>query len=182
MKAALKSYQNLRQLAESRKKVLNLTRNLEQLVAERTRELEATNTRLEREIEERQKTEIASKESEAKFKGIVDISMSAIISIDEKQLIQLFNQGAERIFGYKAEEVLGKSLDMLLPSAFRHSHKKHVENFQEDSRETRKMGERSKEVFGLRKNGEKFPASASISKLQLHSGTIFTVMLQDVSD
>jgi PAS domain S-box-containing protein len=144
--------------------------------------LEAANLRLKDEIEKHQKTETALRESEAKFKGIVDLAMSAIISIDMKQLILLFNQGAERIFGYKAEEVLGKPLDLLLPVACRQLHREHVENFEDDFRDTRKMGERSKQVFGRRKNGEEFPASASISKLKLQSGTIFTVMLQDISD
>lgn len=182
MVAALRAYKNALDLAKSKDKLGELHRNLEQLVAERTRELEATNARLKYEIEQRQQTEIALRESEAKFKGIVDLAMSAIISIDLAQLILLFNQGAERIFGYKAEEVLGQPLDILLPAAFCSSHRKYVEKFEEDFRDTRKMGERSKQVFGRRKNGEEFPASASISKLKLQSGTIFTVMLQDVSD
>jgi len=182
MVAALRSYKNGLELAKSNQKLEALDLNLEQLVTKRTLELEGANARLKHEIEQRQQTEIALRESEAKFKGIVALAMSAIISIDREQRMILFNQGAERIFGYKAEEVLGKPLDLLLPVAFRELHRQYVDNFEDDSRETRKMGERSTKVFGRRKNGEEFPASASISKLKLHSGTIFTVMLQDISD
>lgn len=182
MVAALKSYQNALELEASQQRIKLFTTNLEALVIKRTQELEAANQQLKNEIAERQKTETALRESQAKFQGIVELSMSAIISIDEQQVIQLFNQGAETIFGYTPEEVLGKPLDMLLPVAFRQSHEKYVQNFENDSRETRKMGERSKQVFGRRKNGEEFPAEASISKLKLHSGTIFTVMLRDISD
>ncbi len=182
MVAALRSYKNARELAKSKDKQEELELNLEQLVAERTRELKAANARLKHEIEQRQQTEIALRESKAKFKGIVDLAMSAIISINRPQRIILFNQGAERIFGYSAEEVLGKPLDLLLPIDFRSCHREYVDKFEEDFRETRKMGERSKQVFGRRKNGEEFPAEASISKLKLQSGTIFTVMLQDASD
>src|SRR5262249_30184187 len=47
------------------------------------------------------------KESEAKFAGIVALSLDAIISIDDEQRITIFNNGAEQIFGYSKQEAIG---------------------------------------------------------------------------
>ena len=54
-------------------------------------------------------------ETERRFATILDIADDAIISMDENQTITLFNQGAEKAFGYYADEVIGESLEMLLP-------------------------------------------------------------------
>ena len=116
-----------------------------------------------------------------RFAGIVEISADAIISIDEEQTILLFNQGAERIFGYAAGEVLGKSLDILLPPRFRASHRDHVEQFGGASERSRRMGHR-REISGLRKCGAEFPAEASISQFRVGAARIFSVVLRDISE
>jgi PAS domain S-box-containing protein len=119
--------------------------------------------------------------SEARYSGIVSIAADAIISVDESQHITLFNGGAEEIFGWTAEEVVGKPLDLLIPERFRHAHREtHVPSFAASPVPARRMGER-REIFGLRSNGEEFPAEASISKLIVGGKRVHTVVLRDVS-
>ena len=101
----------------------------ERLVSERTRELTVTNELLQLEIAERKQTERDLRENQSKLAGILDNADEAIISIDERQQIQLFNQGAEKIFGYQASEIIGKPLDILLPEVFRLVHRHHIDNF-----------------------------------------------------
>ncbi len=129
---------------------------------------------------ERKQAEEALRTSEQRLAGILDIAQDAIISINQNQSIQLFNQGAENIFGYKAAEVLGQPLDILLPERFAAAHRHYIRDFQHSGEVARKMGERS-EVFGRRKDGTEFPAEASISCLQLHEQVIFTVILRDIT-
>jgi PAS domain S-box-containing protein len=112
---------------------------------------------------------------------IIDIAADAIVSVDVDQTIRLFNQGAERIFGYEAAEVIGKPLDLLLPPDTHERHREHIRMFAGSPEPARRMGERS-EVRGRRKNGEIFPAEASISKFQVDDRWFFTAVLRDVTD
>ena len=132
-------------------------------------------------ITKRKLVEEALQESQAWISGIVDIADDAVIAIDEAQHITLFNQGAEKIFGYQSDEILGQSLDLLLPPRFSQRHQDGIRSFSQSTSKARIMGERG-EVFGLRKDGKEFPAEASISKLKTTKGTTFTVILRDISE
>ena len=120
--------------------------------------------------------------SEAKFAGILAIAADAIITIDAAHRILHFNRGAEEIFGYSATEAIGQPLSILLPERFRRTHDGQIREFGESSETARRMGHR-RAVAGRRKNGEEFPAEASISKLDLPTGErIYTVVLRDITE
>jgi len=136
---------------------------------------------LTRNISDRKQAELALAASQARFYGILEIANDAIISVNEQQHITLFNQGAEKMFGYKADQVLGESLDLLLPSRATTIHRQHVTNFAESVGTARQMGERN-EIFGRRHDGTEFPMEASISKLEINGEIICTAILRDVSD
>src|SRR6185295_6500481 len=112
---------------------------------------------------------------------IIGISADAIICIDAGQKITLFNEGAEQIFGWTSEEVMGRSLDMLLPERFRKQHPSHIARFRESPERARKMGER-REISGVRKNGEEFPAEAAIAKVKMGDSVVFSVVLRDITE
>ncbi len=135
-----------------------------------------------RDLTERKRAEEALRISEAKFSGIVSISADAIISIDDDQRITIFNDGAEKIFGYSRAEAVGASLELLIPERLRKTHRQHVERFAAGEVTARRMGERLATVAGVRKNGEEFPAEASISKLQIGDKRLLTVSLRDISE
>lgn len=119
--------------------------------------------------------------ADARFEGIVGIAADAIISVNEAQRIVLFNEGAETIFGYSSEEALGQPLEMLLPERFHASHAGHVREFGVGQDRARRMGHR-RAISALRKNGEEFPAEASISKYAVGSTVVYNVVLRDVSE
>jgi PAS domain S-box-containing protein len=102
--------------------------------------------------------------------------------VDESQRITLFNRGAEQIFGYAAEEVIGQSLNLLIPPRFRDVHEDvHMPKFARSHVAARRMGERG-EVYGRRKSGEEFPAEASISRIEVGGTRIFNAVLRDISE
>ena len=87
-------------------------------------------------------------------------SYEAIVSIDESQKVILFNKGAEEIFGYSADEVFGQPIELLIHERFRATHKGHVEEFARNEGNDLIM-HHQKSVFGLRKDGQEFPAESS---------------------
>jgi PAS domain S-box-containing protein len=121
--------------------------------------------------------------SAAQLQGLLRIADDAIICANSSQQVILFNRGAEKIFGYEAWEVLGHPLEMLLPEEARERHHEHVRNFATSEVTARKMAERSEiAIGGRRRNGEIFPAEASISRLQQAGETVFTVILRDITE
>jgi PAS domain S-box-containing protein len=132
-------------------------------------------------VTERAGAERALRASQATFAGILGIAADAIITVDATLRVVHYNQGAERIFGWTAEEVAGRPLDLLLPARHRAAHAQHVARFGEGPDVARRMGHR-REVAGLRKSGEEFPAEASIARLDIPAGRLYTVVLRDISE
>nr|WP_249115927.1 PAS domain S-box protein [Azoarcus sp. L1K30] len=132
-------------------------------------------------VSSRKCAEAALLRTQARFEGILDIAEDAIISIDSEQRILLFNQGAVKTFGHASADVLGQTLDILLPANTADAHHTHIAEFSVNADISRPMARR-REVFGRRKDGSIFPAEASISRLELGDEKIFTVILRDVSE
>ncbi|WP_201494090.1 PAS domain-containing hybrid sensor histidine kinase/response regulator [Rubrivivax sp. A210] len=112
---------------------------------------------------------------------LLAIADDAVVVTDAQQRIVLFNEGAERIFGYRVAQVLGLSLGVLLPEAYRGGHEAHVREFGLSPRVARRMGER-REIHGRRADGGLFDAEASISHIELDGRTFYAAILRDVSE
>jgi PAS domain S-box-containing protein len=111
---------------------------------------------------------------------IVEIAADAVICMDAFQRITFFNKGAEAIFGYTPEEIIGQRIETLIPERFRASHPRQVAEFGRSKVKARRMGER-REIAGLRKSGEEFPAEAAISQVHNGDDVIYAVVLRDVT-
>jgi PAS domain S-box-containing protein len=134
-----------------------------------------------RDVTERVQAENEQVRMAARLTGLLDSAMDAIITIDAQQRVVLYNRAAEKIFGWQPTDVLGRSMDMLLPQRWRSSHAAHVGRFGVTGVTSRRMGDGSV-VHGLRRDGEEFPMDASISQLDTPEGKLFTVILRDVTD
>ncbi len=111
---------------------------------------------------------------------IVGIAADAIICMDDQQKITFFNSGAEAIFGWRSAEIIGQRIEVLIPEKYRARHEEQVHSFGMTGVKARRMGER-REIAGLRKNGEVFPAEAAISQVHQDNVTVYAVALRDVS-
>lgn len=124
---------------------------------------------------------MADTHSHAALAAVVNIASDAIIALDDNFRIVRFNRGAEHIFGWSEAEMLGQPLDRMLPMAARAVHRGHMRTFAEGHVDARIMADR-REIAGMRKNGEQFPAEASIARVTIDGERTFMVMLRDVSE
>jgi PAS domain S-box-containing protein len=129
---------------------------------------------------ERQWTEQALRDSEARMAAILDTAVDAIITIDEEGVIQSVNPATSRLFGYKPEEMLGQNLRLLMPEPYRSEHHDYIRHYLETG-EKRIIGI-GREVLGRRKNGEVFPMELAVSEVRLAGRRLFTGMVRDSSE
>ena len=113
-----------------------------------------------RDITRRKRIEEESRIAGQRLKRVLDLAGEAIIALDDKLRIIVFNQQAEETFGYTAAEALGQHLNMLLPPHAIEQHNRNVLEFR-NSPEDRKQMDAPGRVKGRRKSGEEFPVEAS---------------------
>jgi PAS domain S-box-containing protein len=137
--------------------------------------------RLRAAVDELQHAQEALRESEDRLNAIVQSAMDAIIAVDARQRVVIFNGAAQKMFGYSAAEALGMSISHFIPERFRAEHAKHVRQFGETGATSRTMGGLGM-VWGRRANGEEFPIEASISHVESNGNKLFTVILRDITE
>jgi two-component system sensor kinase FixL len=117
--------------------------------------------------------------SEARWKAIIDSAVDAIIVIDAHGGVETFNPAAERLFGYSAEEVLGRNVDMLMPSPYREEHDTYLARYLATGRA--KVIGVGRDVPGRRKDGRTFPLHLSVGEITVHGERKFTGILHDLT-
>lgn len=123
-----------------------------------------------------------SEQAHAQVNSLVENSSEGIVSVDKNQNIILFNPAAEKIFQYKKEDVIGRSLDRLLPDDVHHNHHGYLKEFGNNKVSHSKLMSSRSEVRGKRSDGELFNAEASISKSIVNGETYFTAFIRDITE
>ncbi len=131
-------------------------------------------------ISAHKRAEDALRDSQERLLGIITSAMDAIITIDEKQQIIVFNKAAEDVFRCTAAEVIGQSIDRFIPENLRDIHRQHIRNFGQTGVSARSMYA-PRVLVALRSNGEEFPIEATISRIRTSSENLYTVILRDIS-
>lgn len=137
--------------------------------------LEAENWR------ERQRAEAALQMSEARLAGIIESAMDAIISVDDRQQIVLFNTAAEKMFGCPAAEILGQSYERFIPERFHRVYHQYLRTMDQADLIQRARGNLV-HIIGRRTGGEEFPIEASVSRIEVAGVKIYTVILRDITE
>lgn len=126
------------------------------------------------------RTPAASPENEARLRAIINTVVDGIITIDERGIVESINPAAERIFGYKAREVVGQSINRLMPVPFSRQHDGHIQRYLRTGR-ARIIGI-GREVVGLHKDGTTFPLDLAVSEWRQGKRRMFTGVLRDITE
>lgn len=112
---------------------------------------------------------------------IVGLAEDAIIVIDNAHRIVLFNKGAQEMFGYGEDETVGKRLDMLMPERFHLQHDPMIDEFGHGALDVKTMGRRNRQIYGRRKDGNEFLASAQIMRVGDSNSRFYAAIFRDIS-
>jgi PAS domain S-box-containing protein len=119
------------------------------------------------------------RESRERLRAVVQTAVDAIITIDERGIIDSVNAAAERMFGYSAAEIIGQNVSLLMPSPYREEHDGYLARYMQTG-EKRIIGI-GREVQGRRKLGLTFPADLAVSEWRDQGRRMFTGVIRDVS-
>jgi two-component system cell cycle sensor histidine kinase/response regulator CckA len=118
-------------------------------------------------------------ESEAKFRALMESASQAIVAVDHKGLMEMVNNKTEEMFGYTHDELIGHSLEMLLPDTQRERHAGHLKNFFLRPK-ARPMGI-GLNLTGKRKNGQEFPIEISLHYVEVGGQSLAISFITDIS-
>ncbi len=131
-------------------------------------------------ITQRWQAERALADNQARLAAVVEGASDAVISVDVRGRISLFNPAAERIFGRAAAEVLGGPLERLLPEAQQAGHGEMLRRFADAGVSRRAMG--AGRVQGRHADGRAIELEASISKVRVNGQLVLTAILRDITE
>ena len=137
-----------------------------------------------RKVMAREETTRGEIQAERRFRELLEAAPDAIIEVDREGRIVLMNRVTETLFGYRREELLGQTVDVLIPEELRATHVHHRSQYW-DRPLTRPMGT-GLTLEGRRKDGSRFPLEISLSpvKSPIESGDGFrvTAIIRDSSE
>ena len=117
---------------------------------------------------------------ERRYRDLTESTPDAIVIANAAGHIILVNSRAEEVFGFQRDELLGRSVEILLPERFQGQHVGHRSTYL-DAPRVRKMGAEL-ELYGRRKGGEEFPVEISLSPLDTEIGLLVMSVIRDVGD
>ena len=128
--------------------------------------------KLVRDISERRRME-------DRFRQVVEAAPNAMVMINRQGVIEMVNAQTERVFGYQRDEMLGRSVEMLVPERFRVAHPGLRGAFFHDPL-SRPMGA-GRDLYALRKDGSEFPVEIGLNPIETEEGTMVLSAIVDIS-
>lgn len=155
---SLGTIQDVTEIKKAEEEIRRLNKDLELKVEQRTREF---------------------KESEKKFRDLVQFVPDGIALIDKTGTIQLINKQLKKIFGYSEKELLGESINTLIPVKY---HEKHKFYFQKYINKpiNREMGS-ERDITGRNKSGQTFPVDISLGSVMIENELNVIAIIRDIT-
>ncbi|MFY9993333.1 MAG: PAS domain S-box protein, partial [Rhodoplanes sp.] len=130
-------------------------------------------------ITQRKHIENALRASEIRLSTIIETAVDAIITVDEKGIVQSFNPSAEKIFGYRSDEMIGKNVAMLMPEPIRSAHDGDIASYLTTG--VGKVINTGREVEGCHKDRSRIALDLALTEWSLEGRRYFTGIMRDIS-
>jgi PAS domain S-box-containing protein len=120
------------------------------------------------------------KETEAKYRGLLEAAPDAMVVVHQDGEIVLLNLQAEKQFGYRRDELVGQMVKNIIPEGF-------AERLIADGTRTAAQALAQQigtgiELYGRRKDGSEFPIEIMLSPLESTEGILVTAAIRDITD
>jgi PAS domain S-box-containing protein len=120
------------------------------------------------------------RKSEERFRQVVESAPNAMVMVNATGRIEMVNAQAERVFGYSRAEMLGQSIEILVPESVRHAHPAQRASFFAHP-VSRPMGA-GRDLYGRRKDGSEFAVEIGLNPIETDEGTMVLSAIVDISD
>jgi two-component system sensor kinase FixL len=135
---------------------------------------------LETENRERKRAEDLLRQSEERFRGLLESAPDAMVIVRKDGRIALVNKQAELLFGYARTDLLGQAVEMLVPERLRSGHPQHRDGYFANP-SFRPMGA-GLHLYGRRKDGTEFPVEISLSPIMTEEGLLVSSAIRDITE
>jgi PAS domain S-box-containing protein len=119
------------------------------------------------------------KQAEQYFQAVLEATPDALVMVDSQGKITLVNRQAENLFGYSRDEILGLTVEALLPERYRDIHPLHRQGYLQNP-QLRPMGA-GRELHALARDGSEIPVEISLSHVQMDSGPVVVAAIRDIT-
>jgi PAS domain S-box-containing protein len=126
------------------------------------------------------KVRMALRESEAKFRSVMESAIDAIISGDVDGNVRSWNRAATALFGHTVDEAIGQPIELIIPERFRKQHREGMQRVSSGG-PSRVIG-KTVELAALRKDGTEFPIELSLATWILEDQRYYTGIIRDISE
>lgn len=120
------------------------------------------------------------KRSEERFRSLLQSAPDAMVIVDAEGTITDINQLTEKLFGYDRDDLIGKSIEILVPSRFRATHHQYRDRYLA-APSARPMGG-DQALYCLTKTGEEIPAEISLNTIHTEEGTLVAAGVRDITE
>ena len=135
---------------------------------------------ISRDVTERQRLKTELQATTALHQSVTESANDAIVSADASGTIVAWNPAAERLFGYGDADILGRSVDVLIPERYRERHRAGFRKRLADGAPP--LHRKTVELSGIRRDGSEFPLELSVASWGTNTGRFFTGILRDITD
>ncbi len=118
--------------------------------------------------------------TETRIRAVTENAFDAIITSDERGIIDSVNHAVEKMFGYQSCELLGRNVSVLMPEPYRSDHDRYIDHYVMTGK-GRLINNRA-EVTGLRKDGSTFPVELALSEMFISEQRFFVVVARDITE